>query len=119
MYDPPRESAIQSIEKLKSAQVQVVMITGDCRETAQKIAETIGIYEPTKDRVLSGAELDSYDLDQLSEVIKNTTVFYRTSPSHKLVIINAFQNLGKTVAMTGDGVNDAPALKQADIGIAM
>lgn len=115
--DPPREDAIAAIAECHSAGIDVKMITGDHAATAAAIARQLGLAEaPT---VVTGAELDALAEDDLVEVACTTQVFARTSPEHKLRIVRALQSTGAVVAMTGDGVNDAPALKQADVGVAM
>jgi Ca2+-transporting ATPase len=112
MIDPPREEARIAIERCKTAGIRTIMITGDYEITAKAIAQELGI--PGK--VVTGAQMDSIDLDA---EIENIGVFARVDPKHKLKIVEALQKNGHVVAMTGDGVNDAPALKKADIGIAM
>ncbi|VDK74553.1 unnamed protein product [Litomosoides sigmodontis] len=118
IMDPPRPGVAESIEIVQSAGVKVKMVTGDALETACSIGADLKLF--TKgDACLSGSEIDRMtDLD-LERVIKSITIFYRSSPKHKLRIVKALQNLGDVVAMTGDGVNDVIALKKADIGIAM
>lgn len=118
MIDPPRAQAKQSVALCKKAGIKTVMITGDHKLTAAAIAEQLGIYQKG-DLVLTGQELDQMDDDALAKSIGKTTVFARVNPSHKLKIVRAFKRLGHIVAMTGDGVNDAPAVKEADIGVAM
>jgi magnesium-transporting ATPase (P-type) len=115
--DPPREDAIAAIAACRSAGIAVKMITGDHAETAAAIARQLGMAE-TPD-VISGAGLEHTSDDQLVDLAAETEVFARTSPEHKLRIVQALQARGAVVAMTGDGVNDAPALRQADVGIAM
>jgi len=117
LIDPPRASVPGAIANTKSAGIRPVMITGDHPLTARSIAQDIGI-EPA-DRVVIGPELESMDEPELQEVAESVSVFARVSPEHKLELISALQADGELVAMTGDGVNDAPALKKADIGIAM
>uniref|UniRef100_A0A8R1XQX7 Calcium-transporting ATPase n=4 Tax=Onchocerca TaxID=6281 RepID=A0A8R1XQX7_ONCVO len=118
IMDPPRPGVAESIEIVQSAGVKVKMITGDALETACSIGAHLKLYT-AGDICLSGPEIDRMtDLD-LERVIKAVTIFYRSSPKHKLRIVKALQNLGDVVAMTGDGVNDVVALKKADIGIAM
>ncbi|GMR54075.1 hypothetical protein PMAYCL1PPCAC_24270 [Pristionchus mayeri] len=119
MLDPPRPGAEEAIEAVKSSGVDVKLITGDSMETAQSIGNRLGVYNPSTDTCLSGHEVDRMSDDELELVIRSVTVFYRASPRHKLKIIKALQNMGEVVAMTGDGVNDAAALKKADIGVAM
>ncbi len=115
--DPPREEAIAAIEDCRTAGIRVVMITGDHATTAREIARQLGIAEDPK--VLTGQELDRLDDEGLREAARETAVFARTTPEHKLRLVQALQADGLTVAMTGDGVNDAPALKRADVGVAM
>uniref|UniRef100_A0A915Q3G5 Calcium-transporting ATPase n=1 Tax=Setaria digitata TaxID=48799 RepID=A0A915Q3G5_9BILA len=118
IMDPPRPGVAESIEIVQSAGVKVKMVTGDALETACSIGTHLKLFTEG-DICLSGPEIDRMtDLD-LERVIKSVTVFYRSSPKHKLRIVKALQNLGDVVAMTGDGVNDVVALKKADIGIAM
>ena len=115
--DPPREEAIAAIEDCRTAGIRVVMITGDHATTAREIARQLGIAEDPK--VLTGQELDRLDDEGLRQAARETSVFARTTPEHKLRLVQALQADGLTVAMTGDGVNDAPALKRADVGVAM
>nr|CTP82031.1 BMA-PMR-1 [Brugia malayi] len=118
IVDPPRPGVAESIEIVQSAGVKVKMVTGDALETACSIGAHLKLFTEG-DACLSGFEMDRMtDLD-LERVIKSVTIFYRSSPKHKLRIVKALQNLGEVVAMTGDGVNDVVALKKADIGIAM
>ena len=118
MIDPAREEAGAAVREAHRAGVRVVMITGDHPATALRIAQDLGIAGPAS-RAVSGAELDGLDDAALREVVKEADVYARVAPEHKLRIVDALQALGHVVAMTGDGVNDAPALKSADIGIAM
>ncbi|WP_454784157.1 calcium-translocating P-type ATPase, PMCA-type [Legionella sp. WA2024007413] len=113
--DPPRPEAKQAIADCKAAGIAVKMITGDHRDTGVAIAHELGL----QGGALSGKELDQLDDRQLAEVIDDITVFARVSPAHKVKIVQVLQNKGHIVAMTGDGLNDAPALKNADIGVAM
>lgn len=120
MNDPPRKGVSKSIQRLQRGGVKVIMITGDAEATAVAIAKGLGmILNPAAREVLRGDELDKMSADELSDTIARTSIFARTSPEHKMKIIKALQKRGDVVAMTGDGVNDAPALKKADIGIAM
>lgn len=120
LYDPPRRGVDKSIASLLKAGVRVVMITGDADQTALCIARRLGIpVQPGTASCLTGKELDTMSERQLQEVMPKISVFARTTPRHKMTIIKALQANGAVVAMTGDGVNDAPALKMADIGISM
>ncbi|MEG2643700.1 MAG: cation-translocating P-type ATPase [Enterococcus sp.] len=118
MIDPPREEVFQAVADANSAGIQTIMITGDHKTTAVAIAKEIGIFQPG-DQALTGAELDRLTETELTEQLEDTTVYARVSPENKIRIVRAWQEKGRISAMTGDGVNDAPALKQADIGIAM
>ena len=117
LIDPPRPEAVAAVATCRQAGIAVKMITGDHAGTAAAIAADVGLAHP--DRVLTGADLDSLDEAQLIRAVLETDVFARTSPEHKLRLVSALQANGLSVAMTGDGVNDAPALKRADAGIAM
>lgn len=119
MKDPPRPNIGRSISLLMKGGVHVIMITGDSPSTALNIAKQIGMPVINSDSVMTGDQLDSINEASLAEAIHNVTVFARTTPEHKVLIVKALQRRGDIVAMTGDGVNDAPALKLADIGIAM
>jgi len=120
IVDPPRPEAITSIATCHAAGIQVTMITGDHADTARAIAREMGIIKGGgQARVLTGADLEAMSRTRLREVADEVDVYARTSPEHKLRIVSALQAQGKVVAMTGDGVNDAPALARADIGVAM
>ncbi len=116
MQDPPRESAAAAIATLHTAGIRVVMITGDRPDTAAAIARQLGIDAP---RPVTGSRLNQFDEEELREAAANSDVFARVDPEHKLRIIEALQATGEVVAVTGDGVNDAPALSQANVGVAM
>jgi len=118
MIDPPREEVFDAIKQAKSAGIKPIMITGDHKTTARAIAKEIGLYEEG-DQALTGAELDALSEEELNATLEKVSVYARVSPENKIRIVRAWQNKGNISAMTGDGVNDAPALKQADIGIAM
>ncbi|XP_051575748.1 calcium-transporting ATPase type 2C member 1-like [Myxocyprinus asiaticus] len=118
IIDPPRAGVKDAVATLISSGVAVKMITGDSQETAISIASRLGLYTKGS-QSLSGDEVDQMDLQQLSQMVPRIVVFYRASPRHKLKIVKSLQNIGAVVAMTGDGVNDAVALKAADIGVAM
>ena len=118
MIDPPRDEVFDALELCRKANVEVVMITGDHAATARAIAEELSILTPGKE-MLTGVELAGMSEDELSERVDRIAVYARVSPADKVKIVRAWKNQGRTVAMTGDGVNDAPALKTADIGIAM
>lgn len=117
IIDPPKESAIQAVKECQQAGIAVKMITGDHKDTAKAIGKEIGLKH--YDQVLIGIEIDQLDDQELAEQVKQVDIFARTTPEHKLRIVTALQTNGEVVGMTGDGVNDAPALKKADIGIAM
>jgi Ca2+-transporting ATPase len=117
MIDPPRPEVRNAIELCKQAGIKVIMLTGDHKLTAIAVAKDLGLLESSE--VLTGSELDKMSDEELEKRIENISVFARVSPSHKLRIVKALQKKGHVVAVTGDGVNDAPALKKADIGVAM
>jgi Ca2+-transporting ATPase len=118
MIDPPREEVIRAVENTKTACIRTIMITGDQKLTATTIAKEIGILEEG-DLVLTGQELEQMDDQEFNEKVEDISVYARVSPEHKQRIVSAWRAKGHITAMTGDGVNDAPALKMADIGIAM
>ena len=118
MIDPPRKEAASSVKILKKAGVSVAMITGDYKETAFAIARKIGIADSAQ-QCMTGDEIDRMSPEMFGKKIKNIRVFARVTPAHKVKIVRGFQKAGQIVAMTGDGVNDAPSLQAADIGIAM
>lgn len=115
MIDPPRIDAIEAMRKCESAGIRVIMITGDHEITAKAIGKIFGL----KGRVMNGSELEKISQEELRKIVNEISIFARVNPYHKLKIVNALKENGHIVAMTGDGVNDAPALKKADIGIAM
>ena len=118
MIDPPRESVKKSVELCKNAGIRPIMITGDSIDTATAIAKNVGIIDNDNEAML-GSELDKYNDKELKDIVKKYSVFARVNPSHKERIVFALQNSGKIVAMTGDGVNDAPAIKDAHVGVGM
>lgn len=118
MIDPPREGAKEAVRTCKRAGIKTVMITGDHITTAKAIAKELHILGES-DKAITGQELDKIPQNQLEKTIKEYAVFARVTPEHKVRIVKAWQKTGAVVAMTGDGVNDSPALKNADIGIAM
>lgn len=118
MLDPPRPQVAPAVRKCRTAGIKPVMITGDAPGTAMAIARQVGIAR-TGDRMLTGAQLDAISDDELRGICMNTAVYARVTPAHKLRIVRAYKAAGQVTAMTGDGVNDAPAVKEADIGVAM
>ena len=118
MIDPPRKEVKQAVSRCHKAGIKTIMITGDHKKTATAIAKQVGIYHDG-DMVITGTELDAMQLNELTELVNKVTVFARVSPNHKLQIVKALKRRGHIVAMTGDGVNDAPAIKEADIGVSM
>ncbi|MBN1109581.1 MAG: cation-translocating P-type ATPase [Methanomassiliicoccales archaeon] len=119
MIDSPRKEAVAAIKKCHTAGIRVIMITGDHELTARAIAMEMGIVEPGKDRVVNGRTLETASDEELTLLLKEVNVFARVASEHKVRIVDALQRDGDVVAMTGDGVNDAPALKKADVGVAM
>jgi Ca2+-transporting ATPase len=117
MIDPPRTEVKEAVKKCDEAGIKTVMITGDHKITAEAVAKELGILK--EGRVLTGAELDTMDDESYQKIVSNINVYARVSPEHKIKIVRALKSKGNVVAMSGDGVNDAPALKQSDIGIAM
>lgn len=118
MIDPPRESVKKSVLLCKNAGIRPIMITGDSIDTAIAIAKNVGIIDNDSEAIL-GSELDKYNDEELKNIVKRYSVYARVNPSHKERIVFALQNSGKIVAMTGDGVNDAPAIKDAHVGVGM
>ncbi|MBU1396332.1 MAG: cation-transporting P-type ATPase [Gammaproteobacteria bacterium] len=121
LADPPRDEAIQAVADCRAAGIQVKMITGDHAATAQAIGKQLGLGDHSGEavRAVTGADIETLDDAQLREVVAKTDIFARASPEHKLRLVEALQSLGHVTAMTGDGVNDAPALRRADVGVAM
>lgn len=124
MYDPPRPEVSEALQRCKQAGIRIVMITGDYGLTALSMAQRVGILEEAPSpasppRIVTGAEVESMHEDELHDLLDGEVLFARMAPEHKLRLVAAFQQRGEVVAMTGDGVNDAPALRKADIGVAM
>lgn len=119
MMDPPRPEVAEAVTKCHTAGIRIIMITGDYGLTAETIARRIGIIRSTTPRIVTGVELDGTTEEALREALRGEVIFARVSPEHKLRVVSALKDQGEIVAVTGDGVNDAPALKRADIGVAM
>ena len=119
MMDPPRPEVAEAVQQCHSAGIRVIMITGDYGLTAESIARRIGILKTSHPKVITGVDLDDLDDQALEEALRQEVIFARVAPEHKLRVVTALKEMGEIVAVTGDGVNDAPALKKADIGVAM
>jgi Ca2+-transporting ATPase len=119
MMDPPRPEVTEAVKKCYTAGIRIIMITGDYGLTAESIARRIGIVQSRNPRIITGVELDSLDEAALREALKEEVIFARVAPENKLRLVTTLKEMGEVVAVTGDGVNDAPALKKADIGVAM
>jgi magnesium-transporting ATPase (P-type) len=119
MMDPPRPEVAEAVQKCHSAGIRIIMITGDYGLTAETIARRIGILKTLHPKVITGVDLDALNDQALKEALRQEVIFARVAPEHKLRVVTALKEMGEIVAVTGDGVNDAPALKKADIGVAM
>jgi len=119
MMDPPRPEVAEAVEKCHRAGIRIIMITGDYGLTAESVARRSGILRGLQPRIISGADLDTMDEKALQTALEKEVIFARVAPEHKLKVVSALREMGHIVAVTGDGVNDAPALKKADIGVAM
>jgi Ca2+-transporting ATPase len=119
MQDPPRPDVAAAVKKCQTAGIRIIMITGDYGLTAESIARRIGIVKGENVRIITGVDLEKMSDTELRETVKEQVIFARVAPEHKLRVVSALQEDGNIVAVTGDGVNDAPALKKADIGVAM
>ncbi|GAB4484004.1 MAG: cation-transporting P-type ATPase [Anaerolineales bacterium] len=119
MMDPPRPEVEQAIRVCRQASIRIVMITGDYGLTAESLARRVGMVSGPSPRIITGAELDELSESELHKALQQEVIFARMAPEHKMRLVAAFQAIGETVAVTGDGVNDAPALRKADVGIAM
>jgi len=119
MMDPPRPEVEKAIRACRQASIRIVMITGDYGLTAESLARRVGMIQSASPRIITGAELDEMSETELHKALQQEVIFARMAPEHKMRLVAAFQAIGETVAVTGDGVNDAPALRKADVGIAM
>ncbi len=119
MVDPPRPAVAEAVQECHRAGIRIIMITGDYGLTAESIARKIGIVQSAHPRIVSGSDLETIDDATLADYLKEEVIFARAAPEHKLRVVQMLQQVGHVVAVTGDGVNDAPALKKADIGVAM
>ncbi len=119
MMDPPRPEVAEAVAKCHTAGIRIIMITGDYGLTAESIARRIGIVRTPRPHIVTGVDLDGMDEPALHAALRDEVIFARVAPEHKLRVVSALKDLGQVVAVTGDGVNDAPALKKADIGVAM
>ncbi len=119
MMDPPRPEVAEAVQKCHTAGIRIIMITGDYGLTAESIARRIGILKTSAPKVITGVDLDALDDQALKEALRQEVIFARVAPEHKLRVVTTLKEMGEIVAVTGDGVNDAPALKKADIGVAM
>ena len=119
MVDPPRPDVAQAVEKCRRAGIRIIMMTGDYGLTAESIARRIGIIKGENPRIITGIELQKMKPPELEQALKGEVIFARVAPEQKLQVVSALQDMGEIVAVTGDGVNDSPALKKADIGVAM
>ncbi len=119
MMDPPREEVMQAMATCRSAGIRVVMVTGDYGLTAESVARRVGMLGDRPPRILTGGDLDAMTDFELESVLSEDVIFARVAPEHKLRVVSAFQNRGDIVAMSGDGVNDGPALRKADVGVSM
>jgi magnesium-transporting ATPase (P-type) len=117
--DPPRPEVADAVKKCHTAGIRIIMITGDYGLTAETIARRIGILRTSAPKVIAGVDLDALDDQALKEALHQEVIFARVAPEHKLRVVTSLKEMGEIVAVTGDGVNDAPALKKADIGVAM
>lgn len=119
MVDPPRPAVAEAVQQCHGAGIRIIMITGDYGLTAESIARKIGIIQSPQPRIVTGSELEALRDDDLATILQAEVIFARVAPEHKLRVVKVLQTMGHVVAVTGDGVNDAPALKKADIGVAM